>query len=558
MDDIDKEIREGFLEEVTQLLADVEQCFLVLESNPNDTPTLEKIFRIAHNVKGSAKAVGFESLGDFTHEFETFMLNCKSGIIPIGQNTISLLLKCSDHVKEWISVLKNDMSASLDNQPLIAEIRQFKSEIHSESLSEKVMVVKEDVSSPKKYATAEVNEIKAKSDNSIRVSLSRLDGLLNFVGEMVILQTVLREQAYATNPQVLRRTIHQLGKVTKEVQEISMSLRMVPLNQTFQKMKRIVRDISAQLGKRVHLVLEGEDTEVDKTVLEALGDPLVHLIRNAVDHGIETPSERVSKGKSEVGKVVLKAYHQSSKLIIEIKDNGAGISVDRLKEKALEKGILKSGQIVSDKEAISLIFHSGLTTKTQVTEVSGRGVGMDVVKTNIEQIQGKILVDTVKNEGSTFKIVLPLTLAIIDGMVVRCGGDRYVIPLSHVHETVKPDAKVLKYSSGIGETLLLRGENLPVVRLSHALGRNPGAKTVAEQIAIVVRAYGQPFATLVDDVIGQHEVVIKKLGNEMQGISGYSGSAILGDGKPALILELGDLVGLKTNVSESIKGQVAI
>ncbi len=592
MEDFEREMKAGFLEEVSQMLVDVEQCFLELEINPNDVATLEKIFRIAHNVKGSAKAVGFDDLGSFTHEFESFLLKCKSGQIPIHPPTVSLLLRCNDHIEEWIEVLKGDLSANLDNQALINEIQTFKIAENSEAVSTAINLPSEHIAEEEKKSdgTIYLDEVavltegseaftlpnlatslssgspstassmpKVQSDESIRVSLFRLEDLLNFVGEMVILQTVLREQAYASNPQILRRTIHQMGKVTKEVQDISMGLRMVPLKQTFQKMQRIVRDTSSHLEKKVQLTLEGEQTEVDKTILEALSDPLVHLIRNAVDHGIETPSERMAKGKSEVGQVLLRAYHQGGKLIIEVKDNGGGISVARLKQKAVEKGILKPDQHISDQDAVNLIFHSGFSTKSQVTEVSGRGVGMDVVKTNIEQIHGEILVETVLNEGSTFKICLPLTLAIIDGMVIRCGAERYIVPLSHVHETVKPKTDDIKFVTGMGETLLLRGEDLPVIRLSHALGKNSNLKSTTEQIAIIVRSQGQPFATLVDDVIGQHQVVIKKLGAEMQNLHGYSGCAILGDGKAALILELAMLIASKTSSSNIVmKGQVAI
>lgn len=601
MDDFEAELKSGFLEEVTQLLVDAEQCFLELEANPQEMATLEKLFRIAHNIKGSSKAVGFDSLGAFTHEFESFMLKCKSGQIPILPQTISLLLKCNDHVKLWIDSLKADQSATLDNAPLIAEIHGFSistdealvaeqppeasSSAQEEAISSDevgllaaaeaalnqsdIQIVDAPMPADILAAVAAEKEVERKqpptasagaknaTEESIRVSISRLEKLLNFVGEMVILQTVLKEQAYAANPLELRRTIHQIGKVTKEVQEISMSLRMVPLKQTFQKMQRIVRDTSSSLGKKVQLILEGEETEVDKTILEALSDPLVHLIRNAVDHGIESVADRIAKGKPEQGQVNLRAYHQSGKLVIEITDNGGGIPADRLRQKAIEKGILKPDQKMSDQDAINLIFHSGFSTKAQVTEVSGRGVGMDVVKTNIEAIQGEVLVETKINEGSTFKIILPLTLAIIDGMVIRCGDERYVIPLSHVHETLKPESKDVRFASGLGEVLLLRGENLPVVRLAQRLGKQKVQKAPSEQIAIIVRALGKPFATLVDDVIGQHQVVIKKLGAEMQHLRGYSGSAILGDGKPALILELGDLVATFPGNAVQIKKQVA-
>ena len=380
-------------------------------------------------------------------------------------------------------------------------------------------------------------------EESIRVSLARLEKLINSVGELVIFQTVLREQSLSSNAHLLRKTIHQMGKVTKEVQDISMSLRMVPLRQTFQKMQRIVRDTSNMLDKKVHLSTQGDDTELDKTVLENISDPLVHLIRNACDHGIESPNVRVANGKSENGSVTLNAYHQSGKLVIEVKDDGAGIDGSRLKQKAIEKGILSPDAKISEQDAIHLIFHPGFSTKAQVTEVSGRGVGMDVVKTNIEALQGEVQVETVLGKGTTFKVILPLTLAIIDGMVVQNEGSRFVVPLSHVHETLKPAPEDVKETIGIGEVLFLRGENLPLYRLHSLLGQKKAAiKQASEQIAMVIRYTSQPFAVLVDDILGQQQVVIKEVGQEIQSLKWMSGSAILGDGKPAIIIEMNELV----------------
>jgi two-component system chemotaxis sensor kinase CheA len=613
VDSFELELKNGFLEEASQLLGEAEQCFLNLEKQSEDPSILEKIFRLAHNIKGSSKAVGFDSLGAFTHEFESFLLKCKNGLIPITGPTVSLLLKGNDHICRTIEALKADASAVLDNGPLIQEMLDFAADpanaansvteaeaapadtaapppeddtfsvddaklyaeatgspafeglgaITQASLPPATAVEQVEVSTPVAaaepvaHASAPVAPAAGAapkatppaggnsgppSDESIRVSLARLERLLNFVGELVILQTVLREQSFSGNLQLLRKTVHQMGKVTKEVQDLSMSLRMIPIKQTFQKMQRIVRDTSSILGKKVELVLEGEETEVDKTVLEALGDPLVHLIRNAVDHGIESPEDRVATGKSDKGRVALRAFHQSGKLVIEIRDDGAGISADRLRKKAVEKGILKPGATISDTDAVHLIFHPGFSTKAQVTEVSGRGVGMDVVKTNIENMQGEVTVETEVGKGSVFKIMLPLTLAIIDGMVVRCGNDRFVIPLSHVHESLKPGPNDIQKTTGIGEVLILRGENLPVVRLDRILHEKAKLDETKQQIAIIVRTEGQPFAALVDDIIGQHQVVIKKLGSEIQHIKGFSGSAVLGDGKPALILELGELV----------------
>jgi two-component system, chemotaxis family, sensor kinase CheA len=544
MDDFEQELRATFLEETTQILSEAEHCFLILESDPQNVETLEKIFRLAHNIKGSSRAVGFDSLAEFTHEFESFLIKCKSRTIPITPSTVSLLLKCNDHITQFIEALKSDPNASLSSNKLIEMLQNFQPD--DLDLNEDSVAVDGDnsnISHPNFGGEADPKK-KNNKDESIRVSLDRLETLLNFVGELVILQTVLKEQAAQPNAQLLRRTLHQMGKVTKEVQDLSMGLRMIPVRQTFQKMQRIVRDTASVLGKKAQLILEGEETEVDKTVLEALSDPLVHLIRNAVDHGIEPEKERMANGKKEVGQIRLRAYHQSGKLVIEISDDGAGIQAERIRKIALEKGILKSTDTRSDEEVIQLIFHPGFSTKHQATVFSGRGVGMDVVKTNIEAMQGRVQVETVVNKGSTIRLVLPLTLAIIDGVVIRCYQERFVIPLSHVSETVQPDLNQFQHVTGMGEILMLRGENIPVLRLAQALGyrqRYEPHEPPVSPIAIIIRAQQSYFAVLVDEIVGQFQVVIKKLGAEVQHIRGYSGSAILGDGKPALILELADI-----------------
>jgi len=556
--DFENELKTGFLEEAGQLIVDAEQCFLNLESSKNDPSILEQIFRLAHNLKGSAKAVGFNDLGEFTHQLESYLLKLKKGEIEVKGASISLLLRCNDHLLLIIEALKKDFSAVVDSTVLLQEIAEHLAGNISEAPAETV--------EPEAYQNVPNAAVAvaappsggggAKTDESIRVSLARVDRLLNFIGEAVILQTVLREQAAKGNVAELRKTVHQMGKVTKEIQDLSMSLRMVPVKQTFQKMQRIVRDTSSTLGKQVNFIMQGEETELDKTVLERLGDPLVHLVRNAVDHGIESPEARVAKGKDPVGKLFLTASHQSGSLVIEIREDGAGLDPAKLIAKAVEKGILKPGAQLSDREAYKLIFASGFSTKTEVTDVSGRGVGMDVVRTNIEAIQGDIQISTEINKGTTFTIRLPLTLAIIDGMIVQTAADRYIIPLSHVHESVRPAPEDVHYVSGMGDIYTLRGENFPLYRLSKLL--NPSATVPADKwdgIAIVVRTQAQAFAVLVDDILGQQQVVIKQLGAEHQGNRGFSGSAILGDGRPSLILELPDLVnrapGVRTASNDS-------
>ena len=586
MSDFETELKTGFLEEATQLLGDSEQCFLSLEANPDDPSLVEKIFRLAHNLKGSSKAVGFDELGKFTHTFESFLLKIKNKEIPVVPETVSLLLNCNDHIRFIVDGLRADMTARFDSSELAGILEAYLSgeKKVGEVAPPQVEIIETPVvqtseqdeidrmlSMPFEVPAADnvvafaaptasvaapvvapaetpVKSVPAKAaggpEDSIRVSLTRLEKLMNFVGEMVILQTVLREQAaLLEHSDLVRKTVHQLGKVTKDVQDLSMSLRMLPVKPTFQKLQRIVRDTSGILGKKVDLVMVGEDAELDKTVLDHLGDPLVHIVRNAVDHGIETPETRLAAGKAPVGNLLLKAFQEGDKFVIEIIDDGAGIDANRLRQKATEKGILRAGQVISDQEAIHLIFHAGFSTKTEVSEVSGRGVGMDVVRTNIEQLGGQVFIETKLGQGSTFRIVLPLTLAIIDAMIVKISDDRFVVPLNHVSETLRPGAKDLHKTTTLGEVLLLRGENLPVFRLRSLLGRKVVANETCDEIALVIRSgKSAGFAVLVDDVVGQHQVVVKKLGEEIRNLPGLSGSAILGDGKPSLILELSELV----------------
>lgn len=556
------ELQAVFLEEATQLLGEAEQCFLMLETSPNDPSLIEKIFRLAHNLKGSANAVGFHTLGEFTHELESYLLKLKSKDIAVDCNAVDLLLRCNDRISTMVTSLKTNPDATIDNQALLDEIRA-RLEGNSVKIAEPAPEVEapqnpqdpketgfhlfaddECVPQAKEPEAAKHVAVPASPvDESIRVSLHRVDRLINFIGELVILQTVLKEQAQISGSSLLKRTVHQMGKVTKEVQGLSMGLRMVPVKPTFQKMQRIVRDTSAALGKKVTLELEGEETEVDKTVLEKLSDPLVHLIRNAVDHGVEDPEVRRERQKTEAGTIKLGAYHRGGQLVVEVIDDGAGLDPAKLKAKAIEKGIISKTAQLSDKEACQLIFSSGFSTKTTVTDVSGRGVGMDVVKTNIEQLQGDIQLESEVGKGTKLVIRLPLTLAIIDAMVVESLGERYVIPLMHIHESTQPAKNDLHHVTGMGDVYTLRGEHLPIFHLSHLLGKtSPKTKAATESIAIVVRAAGPAFAILVDDIIGQFQVVIKKLGAEHAELKGFSGSAILGDGRAALILELPDLI----------------
>lgn len=629
MDDFEKELKVGFLDEAAQLLSDAEQCFLNLETASNDPSIIEKLFRLAHNLKGSARAVGFADIAEFTHQLESLLLKIKNKEITIQASTINLLLRCNDHINVMVQGLKANLDARFNSQELLAEIGLHLSgqvpasatpaeaasqevpvqeaapaetpptepqeeplaEVAEEDVEEEVTPVTAfpDASDPAFAETAKNAGVDAKAllddansvdpgnldkvvsasfakpepaqtaapaqpgapssaapqqvvDESIRVSLRRLDRLMNNVGELVILQAVLNQQKFQVQSMLVQKTIDQLAKITKDIQDISMSLRMVPLKQTFQKMQRIVRDISKQLNKEVLFEMGGEETELDKTVIEQIGDPLVHLVRNAVDHGLESAEDRIKAGKNPQGRVLLRAIHQGDHIRIEVQDDGRGLDAQKLIAKAREKGIIKPNQTLTDDQAHQLIFASGFSTKEQVTDVSGRGVGMDVVRSNVMALQGDIQIDTELGKGTCIRIILPLTLSIIDGMVVKCGEERYVVPITHVYESVQPTKADVVFATGLGEVLNLRGENVPLHRLGALLNRKiANGREYWDSIAIVVRTGKFPFAVLVDDIIGQQQVVIKRLGSEVRNIKGVSGGAILGDGRAALILDFPEL-----------------
>jgi two-component system chemotaxis sensor kinase CheA len=578
MNEFEKEVKLDFLVEATQLLNDSEQAFLALESDKNNATLMNEIFRLAHNLKGTSRAVGFGDVAEFTHEMENLILQLKEGRLEITDNIVSLLLECNDHVSIMIKTLNMDLDARFESVDIIAKIQkaltgqlgnsESSQEVKKEVSSEPVSVMSQEhvellanfeTNFGKSEAESEVEAApvlqikkaeptkraqptnKPTEDDSIRVSLARVEHLNNAVGELVIIQTVLNQHRSEIKNPLMLKSLSHLAKLSKEIQEISMSLRMVPLKPTLQKMQRIVRDTSKTLNKKVFLELIGEDTEIDKTVLEHLADPLVHIVRNAVDHGLESTEGRLAAGKEEEGVVSIKAHHEGNNLVIEIKDDGKGIDHNIIREKAIEKRVISANSNLSEEEIINLIFHPGFSTKSEVSEISGRGVGMDVVKTNIEKLSGEVKVTTVVGQGSTFRVVLPLTLAIIDAMVTMIGEERYIIPLSQIYESLSPTPDVLHYVNGVGECLKIRGEVLPLFRISKALGRNVKEKKVNDQIAIIVNSEHRNFAVLVDDILHQQQVVIKKIGEEITNQKGFMGSSILGDGRPAFILDLIEL-----------------
>jgi len=384
---------------------------------------------------------------------------------------------------------------------------------------------------------------------SIRVSIDKVDELINTVGELVITQSMLgqfgdAEELTMAHIEKLRSGLAQLERNTRELQESVMRIRMLPISFAFQRFPRLVHDLSGKLGKKIELKLSGEQTELDKTVMEKIGDPLVHLVRNSIDHGIETPEVRRAAGKSETGMVHLNAYHQGGNIVIEITDDGAGLNREKILGKARERNIISADEILTDDQVSDLIFQPGFSTADQVSDVSGRGVGMDVVRKNIRSLGGAVEVKSRPGEGSKFIIRLPLTLAILDGQLIQIGHETYIIPLVSIVESIQVQPNRVNVVAGRGEIYQLRDEYIPIARLYHMFGLEPKVTSLKEGLLVVVETDGQKMALFVDELLGQQQVVIKSLESNFRKVEGLSGATILGDGTVALILDISGLASL--------------
>jgi two-component system, chemotaxis family, sensor kinase CheA len=386
--------------------------------------------------------------------------------------------------------------------------------------------------------------IKSIQSTSIRVDIDKIDRLVNMVGELVITEAMLRAQTRSMaldEFQGLLRGVDELSQHTRELQEAVMSVRMQPVKSIFSRMPRIVRDLSGQLGKDIKLEMFGENTEVDKTVIEQLGDPLTHMIRNSVDHGIEKPEIRLQNGKPAQGTIQLSADHRGGHIIIEIRDDGAGINRTKVLSKAKEKGLIAPDATLTDEECDNLIFMAGFSTAEVVSNVSGRGVGMDVVKRNIEGMGGTVKVTTEPGKGSRFIVSLPLTLAILDGMIVRVGNEHYIIPITSIIETLRPRADAVSHVEGHSDVINVRGEFVSIVYLSRIFKIANAESDPSKALIVLVESGNEKLGLMVDELIGQQQVVIKSLEANTDPVKGISGATILGDGRVSLILEINEL-----------------
>jgi len=422
---------------------------------------------------------------------------------------------------------------------------QISTETVSTEVSTPEPVNKEPVKAKAKAAAPE--------SSSIRVSIDKVDSLINMVGELVITQSMLGQLGQnfdISRVQRLQEGLAQLEHNTRELQESVMKIRMMPISFVFSRFPRLVRDVSQTLNKKIDLILSGENTELDKTVMEKIGDPMVHLIRNSIDHGIEIPAVRVAAGKPETGTVYLNAFHQSGNIVIEIKDDGAGLNKERIQQKAVENGLIDESTILTDEQIFDLIFQPGFSTADAVSDLSGRGVGMDVVRRNISSLNGSIEVSSETGVGSRFIIRLPLTLAILDGQLVRVGEEIFIFPLVSIVESIQKDEKSINHVGGSSEVLQLRDEYVPIVQLHEIFTVKKKHTPEDDSIIVVVETEGEKIGVVVDELLGQQQVVIKSLEENFKKVEGISGATILGDGTVALIV---DVSGLSKMSGTSVK-----
>ncbi len=574
----DGELLVEFCTESHEHLQNIEQGVLVLETKPDDADTLSTIFRAFHTFKGGAGLLNLLPIKELAHELETILDLARTHKLAVDKSIIDLILAGGDTFKQFI----NEIGGQTKGRNAGAEIR-----VPTQDLLSRVRVVSNGgtakpaaaakvasaptqntvapvapaapvaaapakKAAPKAAAKAPVAE-KAAGGSVVKVDTLKLDLLIDLVGEMVIAQSQVSqdEDVTAIESQRLTRNLAQLGRITKELQRNAMSLRMVPIRSTFQKMTRLVRDVSSKQGKQAELILHGEDTELDRTIVEEISDPLIHMIRNSVDHGVEQPDVRLAAGKSPVGAVHLSAFHQGGNIVIQIRDDGRGLNPEKLKSKALERGVITEKDRLSDKEAFALIFAAGFSTAEVVTEISGRGVGMDVVRRNIEKLRGKIDIESVLGHGTTFTISLPLTMAIIDGLIVTIGEQRFILPTLSVRESFRPTKEMLTTVHEKGEMVNVRGRLSPLLRMYEFYDVKPRTTDPTEALLVVVDNNGETRCLMVDQLLGKQEVVIKSLGETFKKAPAIAGGAILGDGRVGLIIDANSLVSLR-NLNKAI------
>ena len=578
---ITPEMIKRFTDEAMDTFEEAETTLLQMELRPNDKELIEQVFRNFHSFKGNAGFFGYADFEKLSHKAENLLDSVRDGRSSASPAIISVLLSVVDVLRIGVHGLEKGELISIPN---LAQLLRAMDEVETGSVEQASTATATDndqetekvaskPSQPKNGNSVEKDEGQdaptgggrnggadkksaAASQMALRVDVEKLDQLLDLVGEMVISVSMVSNSPdlVGLNLDRFEKSIMHLTKITRDIQDVSMSMRMIPLSGVFRKMVRLVRDVSMKENKKVDLEIIGEETEVDKTIIEQISDPLVHLIRNAVDHGVESPAARVAAGKSETGRVTLEAKHSAGEVWILIKDDGNGINRDKLLKKAIERGIANEDAYGwKDEDVYKLVFEPGLSTAAQVSSISGRGVGMDVVKRNIEKLRGRIDIRSTPGAGTIFILRIPLTLAIIDGMIVQVGDIKYAIPITSINESLRPAENQITVTPEGLELLNVRHQLLPVIRL-HEVYKVKHARTrLTEGILIVVEHDLKKYCLFVDEMVGQHQIVIKGLPEYFGRIRGVSGFAILGDGEISTILDIAGLVSSMEGLLADVK-----
>ena len=602
----DAELAGMFFAEALDHLGSIEATVLQLEATPADVKLLNDVFRPFHTVKGNAGALGVSRVQELAHKVENLLDLARSGQLAMAPDDFDLVLRSvdvvttllldlqqrlggqpgTDHEAERLALmaavdarLSGDAAppAAVEPEPVAAPatpIAPFSEPVAAATVDEAVFdlpapataPVATPAPAPVVAAAPPARPFQERADDappaqtrrvddqaSVKVDTRKLDNLVDMVGELVIVQSIIQEDPLLQTAvdERLTRNMAQLRRITSDLQRNAMSMRMLPIRQTFQKMARLVRDLSKKNGKPVELVLSGEDTELDRRVIESINDPLMHMVRNSMDHGLETPETRLAAGKPAQGTLSLSAFHQGGNIVIAIADDGGGLNTERIRAKAIAQGLIGGGDELSNAEIHQLIFRPGFSTAEKVTEISGRGVGMDVVRRNIEAMRGRIEIQSTQGRGTTFFIKLPLTLAIVDGLLLSVGAQRFVLPTFAVRESLRPTPAQVHRVQGRPCMIQVRDSLLPLIRLADLFGIDSPVHDPCDATVVVVEDDGRCAGVIVDALLGKQEVVIKPLGDQFAGVRGVAGGAILGDGRVGLILDAPGVIGTTNDESRA-------
>jgi two-component system, chemotaxis family, sensor kinase CheA len=598
----DAELVGEFLTEANEHVVNAEAALLTLEQHPDDAAAVNTVFRAFHTVKGVSAMLGMTAVAQLAHHAESLLSRIREGEIRCTGAYANLCLRAIDMLKETliavarqhkglpaivpagytplVSALKEPPENA--SAPLPDEVVQRPMSLRARPPAKRIEVtLPKDAGLPTQLLQAAARPVVeaaaqglkvhapesasagtaasttegaaqarpaagSEADSSVRVRTDRLDRLIDMVGELVIAHSMLGQETRDSTGRDAdtRRKLAHTGKIVRELQDLSMSLRMVPLRPTLQKLTRIVRDVANKSRKTIQFISSGDDTEVDRNMVDVIAEPLIHMVRNAADHGVESAAERIAAGKPAMGTVRLDAYHSGGSVAIDMSDDGAGLNSDRILAKAIQKGLIDPNRTLSESEIFQLIFLPGFSTTENVTDISGRGVGMDVVRRNIEKVKGRIEISSERGRGTKFSIRLPLTLAITDGMIVRVGKERYIIPTVNIAMNFRPEPAQLSTVAGRGELILLRGELISLFRLHQMFRVNGAVEDPTRGLVVVLRDGVSSCGILVDELLGQQQVVAKTLGAGIVPVAAISGGAILGDGRVGLILDPTNLIAM--------------